>query len=332
MAPEPSPGPDTSGLATAPDLDAEYRQAREECALNLPDDRAWIAVTGPDAAEYLQGQITNDVESLVPGTGCYALLLNRKGRVQAEMRVLRTGEDEFLIETDSDQEPALSRHLGMYKIGRKVEVDAADRATLVLLGPGTPEITGTAPGPEHSFSALTFAGTECLAVATPAGVDLVCATGDVAAVRAELERKHAIPVSDAAVEILRVEAGRPRVGREMADTTMPAEAGVVERAVNFEKGCYIGQEPVARLHYRGKPNRHLRGLRFTAPVSAGDPVRLGDRELGVVGTAVISPARGRIGLAILRREAEPGNTVTVTSEQGESEAEVVELPFGGAAT
>lgn len=329
MAPD-IPGPDATGLAPAPDLDAEYRQAREECALHVPDDRAWITVSGPDAAEYLQGQITNDVEALEPGTGCYALLLNRKGRVQAEMRILRTGDETFLIETGTDQEPGLSRHLGMYKIGRKVELEAADRATLVLLGPGTPEVTGTAPGPEHAFSTVTIAGAECLAVSTPSGLDLVCASEDGERVRAELERKHAIPISDAAVEIVRVESGRPRFGREMADTTMPAEAGVVDRAVNFEKGCYIGQEPVARLHYRGRPNRHLRGLRFTGPAASGDPVRLGDRELGTVGTAVISPAKGWIGLAILRREAEPGSTVVVTSEQGENEAEVIELPFGGA--
>ena len=110
----------------------------------------------------------------------------------------------------------------------------------------------------------------------------------------------------------------------MTTATMPQEAGINERAVSFTKGCYIGQETVARLHYRGKPNRHLRGLRLGAPAATGDPVRLGERELGAIGTAVVSPARGPIALAILRREAEPGTTVEV----GESAAaEVVELPF-----
>jgi folate-binding protein YgfZ len=112
----------------------------------------------------------------------------------------------------------------------------------------------------------------------------------------------------------------------MGTETLPAEAGIVERAVSFTKGCYIGQETVARLHYKGKPNRHLRGLRFSAPAAPGDAVRLGEKEVGTVGSAAISPALGPVGLAILRREAEPGATVAV-GEDGVT-AEVVAVPFG----
>ena len=108
---------------------------------------------------------------------------------------------------------------------------------------------------------------------------------------------------------------------------MPAEAGIVERAVSFTKGCYIGQETVARLHYKGKPNRHLRGLRFSAPAQPGDgPACWARRRSGTVGSAAVSPAFGPIGLAILRREAEPGTTLAV-GEDGVT-AEVVALPFG----
>jgi folate-binding protein YgfZ len=146
-------------------------------------------------------------------------------------------------------------------------------------------------------------------------------------VRSQLLADDAIPVSEAAAEILRVENGRPRFGAEMTEANMPAEAGIVERAVSFTKGCYIGQEPVARLHYKGRPNRHLRGLKPAGPVSSGDKVRLGDRDLGSVGTAVLSPASGRIALAILRKEAEPDSTVTVETAEGEVEATVVDLPF-----
>ena len=110
----------------------------------------------------------------------------------------------------------------------------------------------------------------------------------------------------------------------MTTATIPEEGGINERAVSFTKGCYIGQETVARLHYRGKPNRRLRGLRLSAPVDAGAPVRLGERELGLVGTAAISPSRGPIALAILRREAEPGARVEVGER---ATAEVIELPF-----
>ncbi|HRV60761.1 MAG TPA: glycine cleavage T C-terminal barrel domain-containing protein, partial [Solirubrobacterales bacterium] len=101
----------------------------------------------------------------------------------------------------------------------------------------------------------------------------------------------------------------------------------VERAVSFTKGCYIGQEPVARLHYKGRPNRHLRGLKLAGPVSPGDPVQLDEKPLGEIGTAVLSPASGRIALAILRKEAEPGSTVSVETGEGPVEAQVVELPF-----
>ena len=105
---------------------------------------------------------------------------------------------------------------------------------------------------------------------------------------------------------------------------MPAEAGIVERAVNFEKGCYIGQEPVARLHYRGRPNRVLRGLVTSGGAEPGEAVANDDRELGEVATAAVSPRFGPIALAVLRREAEPGDTVKLA---GGGEAEVVELPF-----
>ncbi len=162
------------------------------------------------------------------------------------------------------------------------------------------------------------------AIATDLGVDLVLEAAKEPVALAALVDAGAEPVSEAAAEIARVESGRPRFGREMTTATIPQEAGINERAVSFTKGCYIGQETVARLHYKGKPNRSLRGLRLSAPAAAGDPIRLGERELGRVGTAVLSPAHGPIALAIVRREAEPGATVAVGDGV---DAEVVDLPF-----
>ncbi len=107
---------------------------------------------------------------------------------------------------------------------------------------------------------------------------------------------------------------------------MPAEAGIVERAVSFTKGCYIGQETVARLHYKGRPNRNLRGLRLSGPAAVGAVLRLGEKEVGRVGSACVSPALGPIALAIVRREAEPGDELAV-GEDGVT-ARVVDLPFG----
>jgi tRNA-modifying protein YgfZ len=311
-----------------PDIDAEYRQIREECAL-LRRDRSVISVRGPDAAEYLQGQITNDVEDLAPGSGRYALLLDRKGHIQADMRVLRLGEDGFQIDTAPGAGPGLLRHLKTYMIGRKVEVDEADPILISLLGPGSTAITGLAPGEEMDFTEAKIAGATCLVAVTDSGLDLFTEPDAAAAVTEQLIADGAVPVSEAAAEIVRVETGRPRLENEMSAGPMPAEAGLVERTVDFNKGCYIGQEPVARLHYRGRPNRFLRGLRLDGPAASGDAVRLGDRELGTIGTAVVSPASGRIGLAILRKEAEPGAEVSVATESGDVSATVVPLPFIG---
>ena len=111
----------------------------------------------------------------------------------------------------------------------------------------------------------------------------------------------------------------------MDDGTIPQEAGLNERAVSFTKGCYVGQETVARLHYKGKPNRHLRGLRLSEPSATGEQLLLGERPVGRVGSAVLSPRLGPIALAFVRREAEPGSVVSV-GEHGAS-AEVLELPF-----
>ena len=145
-----------------------------------------------------------------------------------------------------------------------------------------------------------------LAVATDLGLDLITRAEQESELRRLLAASGAVEVSEAAAEILRVESGRPRFGREMSNATIPQEAGIDARAVSFTKGCYIGQETVARLHYRGKPNRHLRGLRLEAPVTGDEAIAHEAREVGRIGTAVTSPAHGPIALAVIRREAEPG--------------------------
>jgi folate-binding protein YgfZ len=308
------------------DLDTEYRQLREECGW-LPAPRETIAVTGPEAAEFLQGQVTNDVEALAPGEGCYAALLDRKGHIQADMRVLCRGEGDFVIDTPEPAAERLFKHLSMYKVGREVEVARAGEAVLSLIGPGAAAVTGISPGPEFASRPLTLAGASCLAVSTDLGIDLICDPADTEAVVAQIESDRAVRVSAEVAEVLRVERGRPGLATEMAAAPMPAEAGIVERAVSFTKGCYIGQEPVARLHYKGRPNRFLRGLKLEGAAEPGNTVRLGERELGSIGTAVHSPASGRIALAILRKEAEPGGRVEVETGNGPVEATVTDLPF-----
>jgi tRNA-modifying protein YgfZ len=310
------------------ELDGQYRALREEAGFVDRSERGKLLVKGPDALEYLHGQLTNDLEALAPGDGCYAALLYRKGHMQGDMRVLRLHEDDIWLDTEAEATDRVVRHLQMYSVGREVEIENASDAWAIvsLIGPAAAEVAGTPlPTPEHAQRYLEREGVEILAAATDLGLDLIVRSEQADALSRLLSSAGADEVSEAAAEIVRVESGRPRFGKEMTERTIPQEAGINERAVSFEKGCYIGQETVARLHYRGKPNRQLRGLRLQAPASDGDPVILGERELGQIGTAVISPAHGPIALAILRREAEPGAIVRV----GDGiEATVTEPAFG----
>jgi tRNA-modifying protein YgfZ len=313
---------------TRVELDAEYRQLREECGLLDRSARGVLLVSRPDGAEYLQGQLTSDVEALEPGDGQYAALLDRKGHMQGDMRVLRPAAEEILLDTEPEALAAVLRHLQMYSIGRDVGVTdvSEERTILSLIGPRSVEVAGTAALPENACEETSVGTVACLAVGTRDGIDLIAAAADAERLAEVLRGAGAVPVSAEAAELVRIEAGVPRFGAEMGSETMPAEAGIVDDAVSFTKGCYIGQETVARLHYKGRPNRHLRGLRLSAPDAAGAAVRLGEKEVGRLGSAAVSPAFGPIGLAVLRREAEPGAEVAV-GEDGVT-AQVSNLPFG----
>jgi folate-binding protein YgfZ len=318
--------------ATAIELDGQYRALREECGA-LRRRVGMVVVRGAEAAEYLESQLTNEVETLsppapnAPGNGCYAALLDRKGRMQGDMRVLRIGDDELWLLCGPEALTAISSHLATYKVGREVETEelSDQRAVISLLGPTSVEIAGgSSLAGEHDHLEAIMSGVHCRVLATDLGVDLVCAAGAADDLLGFVAEAGAEMVSEAAAEIARVESGRPRFGREMTGDTIPQEAGINDRAVSFSKGCYIGQETVARLHYKGKPNRHLRGLSLDSVADAGDAIAVGEKQVGVIGTAVASPAFGPIALAILRREAGPGSRVAVGAG---NEGEVVELPF-----
>jgi folate-binding protein YgfZ len=304
---------------------ADYELIRESVGLADRSPRGKLRLLGTEAAEFLQGQVTNDVEGLAEGSGCYAALLDHKGKVRVDMRIL-SGGDWIWLDTEPGGEALLARTIQTYGIGRDVRADdvTASHAILSLLGPAAGAALDVAPPPdEHSF----VEGEHGLYVATDLGVDVICPAGDTDAVRLALAVEA---VSDEAAECLRVESGRPRFGLDFGTATLPEEAGLNERAVSFTKGCYVGQETVARLHYKGKPNRHLRGLRLSAPAESGDELRLGDRAVGVLGSVALSPVHGPIGLALVRREASPGEQLAV-GDSGVS-AELVELPFVSSAS
>ncbi len=250
-----------------------------------------MRASGRDALDFLQSMLTNDLAPVPDGGGVYALLLTPKARVVADMEVFRVGDD-LVLACPPDARDDVVQTLERARFRKKVEFE---------------------PGPE---AVVWGDGAGALArLETPAG---------------QLALTGAAPADGGPAEVwqaARVEAGIPLFGVDFDGEMMPAEAGVVDRAISFSKGCYPGQEPVARLHYRGHANRGLRGLRFDAdPPPPGTPVMAGDRQVGRVGSSARSARLGPIGLAVLRREVEDGQAV----EAGGVPAVVSPLPFPAA--
>ena len=315
-------------MAVAETLFIEHRALTEGCGLLDRSERGKLALAGPDAKEFLAGQVTNDVVGLQPGTGCYAAFLTPKGRMLGDLRILDAG-DELLLDTERPTLQALFDMIRRYKVGYTVELHkrTLQRGLLSLVGPRSREVAGTTelPHDEHTHVAAQVGERPVRLISTDVGVDVLCDADDTDAVRSALLDSGAVAVSEDAAEVLRVEHGRPRWGGELDETVIPQEAGLNDRAVSFTKGCYVGQETVARMHWKGKPNRHLRGLRLSASVPSGMPLFLGEREVGRLGTVVTSPRHGPIALALVRREGAVGDELRVGD--GEAVTTVSALPF-----
>jgi folate-binding protein YgfZ len=329
---------DTASLA------AQYAALTERCGLVDRSERGKLALAGSGAVEFLNGQVTNELVELKPGDGCYAAFLTHKGKMLGDLRILAVADDpsgppqELLLDTERSALQALFDMIRRFKVGYELELHkrTLECSLLSLIGPEADAITTKAfvfgqthdSGPDELEHRHMLAGFEQIPVRlirTDVGIDVLFDSGSLEPVLAALLAAGAIEVSETAAEIVRVEHGRPRYGVDLDESTIPQEAGLNQRAVSFTKGCYVGQETVARLHYRGKPNRHLRGLRLSEPIEQGAELRLGERSVGRLSSSVISPTLGPIGLALVRREAEPGATVTA-GDHGASAA-VCELPF-----
>jgi folate-binding protein YgfZ len=343
---------DILGVVAATDtttLAGEYATLTERCGLVDRSERGKLALTGPDAVEFLNGQVTNELVGLQPGEGCYAAFLTHKGKMLGDLRILAAsgGPDnvasatdnrstELLLDTERSALQALFDMIRRFKVGYEVELHkrTLECSLLSLVGPGSAATAERAffyaddtglPTREHDHVVMGHVRL----IATDTGLDVLCASEARESVVTSLISGGAEPVSEAAAEIVRVERGRPRFGVDIDETTIPQEAGLNERAVSFTKGCYVGQETVARLYYKGKPTRHLRGLYLPGdpypPTQLGVELKLDDRPVGHVGSSVVSPTFGRIGLALIRREAEPRSKVEVAGTG--AAAVVAELPF-----
>jgi folate-binding protein YgfZ len=315
-------------MATVDTLAAEVGVLRDACGLVDRSERGKLALSGAEAKAFLSGQVTNDIEALERGRGCYAALLTHKGKMVADLRVLDLG-DELWLDTERVALQALFDALRKHLIGFDAQLHkrTLQQSLLSLVGPRAREVLGNPDlaEQEHSNAPARVGTADVWLAATDAGVDVICAAQDAGDVAAALVEAGACSVGEDAAEVVRVERGRPRYGVDMDDTTIPQEAGLNDRAVSFTKGCYVGQETVARLYYKGKPNRRLLGLRLSAPAQTGEELRLGERTVGSLGSAVVSPENGPIALALVRREAAVGERITVGD--GGITAELVELPF-----
>ncbi|MFM7247320.1 MAG: YgfZ/GcvT domain-containing protein [Actinomycetota bacterium] len=263
--------------AVVPDLTPAEQIAalRTGCGVAAPPAGV-VEVEGPDAVSLLQNLLTQDLDGLAAGEARRALLLTPKAKVVADLRVVDRGDGRLLLLTEPAAAAPLAAQLVRFRLAAKAEVRATGHWSVVrLVGPGAAsvELPGTAVA--GAFGDL------------PAVDHVVPTIGLMGSLDAAV-RAGAVPVSEEALEALRVEAGAVRLGHDVDERWMPAEVGLVEAAVSFDKGCFIGQEPVTRLHRRGHANRAPRRLVLAGPVAPGAALVQGDREVGVV-TSVAGP-------------------------------------------
>ncbi len=308
-------------MALAAPTTTEYEALTQRVGLVDRSDRGKLLLTGAEVKDFLQGQVTNDVVGLEPGIGCYAAFLTHKGKMLGDLRVLDGGEVGVWIDTERGTLQELFNMINRFKLGRDVAVHkrTLQRGLLSLIGPLAHRVDGV----EHAHRLEAVGGRGVRLVATDLGTDVICDAEDLDRVCDALVAEGAVRCAEDAAEVVRVESGRPRYGVDLDDSVIPQEAGLNERAVSFTKGCYVGQETVARLFYRGKPNRRLLGLELSEPVESGRPLHLGEKQVGTILSSVVSPARGPVALGLIRREANPGDTLAA----GGASARVVALPF-----
>ena len=279
----------------------------------VPIARDVISVEGPEATEFLQGQLSQEVAGLAVGASAPSFLLQPTGKVDAWLRVTRTGGERFLLDVEQGFGGAVLTRLTRFKLRTKVELALAHLSGLAIRGPGA---TGFQPeAPSALAAAAGWPGVE--------GVDLLSE---------EPLALAGVPLADRSdLEALRIECGVPAMGAELTEATIPAEAGqwLIDASVSFTKGCYTGQELVARIDSRGgNVPRPIRGLLVEgdpAPVAAS--VSVDGKEVGHITSSARSAALGAIALAPLSRAVEIGARVSVDAEGGSHSATVAELPL-----
>ncbi|MFN2502721.1 MAG: folate-binding protein YgfZ [Acidimicrobiales bacterium] len=298
-----------------PDVTQDYLAFRREVgAVWLPRD--FLSVRGPDAVAFLQGQLSQDIDMALGGS-TWALLLQPQGKMVAFLRVLREAEDGFVLETDAGFGPQMVDRLTRFKLRVKCDVEPRAWRCLAVRGPQAHALVDAGSGP-------------------PAGAAVVLADWP-GLPGADLVGESPTPppgvrlCSLDAYESVRIEAGIPVMGRELNESTIPAEAGIVDQSVSFTKGCYTGQELVARIDSRGgNVPRRLRGIVLGTNVlpPSGAAVTVDGKDVGRVTSVGESlDRRAPVALGYVRRSVAPPAEVTVAWEGGSAPATVETLPL-----
>jgi folate-binding protein YgfZ len=332
---------------------AEYEALHTRAALFDRSHRGRLQVFGERAAEMVAGLVTNDVTGLAPGQGCYAAALTAKGKIIADVRVFveegsvltdapPRAADAWLAMVRKYVNPRLAPHADATATLRDLGIFGANarHVTSAITGVPAPALAALAP---YSHVTIDLDGARAIVTSIPdlgvEGFEVMLPTEIFTLLWQRALDAGATPAGLEAWEIARIEAGRPEWGIEIDDSTIPQEANFDElHAISYTKGCYVGQETVARVHFRGHVNKHLRGVHAVD----GEPVPRGatlhddaGTQVGDVRSAVRSPMLGGIGLAMVRREVEPGATLSARwTDEGAAEGviaerkvEVVALPF-----
>ena len=322
---------------------AEYTALRESAGVLDLSFRSRLCVLGSDRRIFLNGQVTNNVKDLKPGQGCYAALITAKGKMESDLNIYCL-ENELLLDFEPGLSTAVQARLEKYIIAEDAQVAdvASDYGLLSVQGPRAAAVLESLgfAFPQKLLAAIRIADAalgEIYLTNQPrtgtSGFDLFIPTAPLPRVAERLHAAGGHFCGWAALEIARIEAGLPRFGQDMDNTNLPPEAGLESRAVSYSKGCYIGQEVIARIRTYGQVAKTLRGLLFPGDLpelaAKGAKIFHGDKEVGAITSAAVSPRlKANIALGYVRREANtPGTELMVAIRDAKFPARIVELPF-----
>jgi len=304
---------------------SEYAQLRDGAAAVDLASRGVVRVTGRDARSFLDSLVSQDLTVLADGDGAHSLLLQPQGKLTADFRVLQLGAEELWLLCDEGVGEVLAAGLNRFKIRVQVEVvDVTDAFALVTVrGPRAVAVVSDALAvavPDALHAHVVWKDARVVRADWPGveGVDIVGPRATVASALDALTAAGVERVDEGALEVVRIEAGVPRHGYELDETTIPQEAFLERDAVSFTKGCFLGQELVCRIDTRGHVNKLLRRLEIAGDdePARGAEVTVDGKAVGRLTTVAHSPRLGVIALASLRREIEPGATVSVAGATG----------------